>query len=93
MSELKIIWHNDGHHNKDSVRVTVRRQGCDELVAAGTPDFIVGIGSDFGSARADFDKKLSEYIAELTKFRNEIVNSSRAYTEAVEVKLWHSVPY
>ena len=48
-----------------------------------SPMDVVGTGSDFGSARENFAEQLTEYIEELIKFRDEVVETKRAYEEAV----------
>lgn len=84
MNEMKLIWHNDGKHDGDSHRVSVRENLGDYLCDVCSPTDIVGTGSDFGSARERFAEMLDEYIAALIKFRDEVVETSRAYYEAVE---------
>ena len=85
MSQLKLIWYNDGKHNSNSVTVSVR-EFFDETPSnpISTAD-IVGIGSYFGSALEDFEEQLNEHIDALIKFRNEVVSTKRAYNEAVMV--------
>lgn len=83
MDELKLIWNNDGKHNANSCRVSVRRAVSDFLCNTFSPMDVVGTGSDFGSARENFAEQLTEYIEELIKFRDEVVETKRAYEEAI----------
>ena len=84
MSELKLTWSNDNKHEWDSCRVSIREDlGSGLLSYVCSPTDIVGIGSDFGSAREDLEEKLSDYIAVLTKFKDEVVGTKRAYEEAI----------
>lgn len=84
MDRLKLIWNNDGKHKSSSVTVSAREAvpyGLSDIIS---PTDIKGTGSCFGSALEDFSEQLAEYIEELEKFRREVVETSRAYTEAVE---------
>lgn len=84
MNQLKVIWNNDGKHNSGSVTVSARESvgyGLSDIIS---PTDIKGTGSCFGSALEDFSEQLAEYIEELQKFRHEVVETSRAYTEAIE---------
>lgn len=91
MSQLKVIWNNDGKHKLNSVSVSVREGVSYGLSDVISPTDIKGVGSDFGSALGDFTKQLDDYIAELCEFRNEIVRTKKAYFEAIEVD-WSGNP-
>ena len=84
MNQFKVIWNNDGKHNSNSVTVSAREAISCGLTDIISPTDIKGAGSCFGSALEDFSEQLSEYIEELQKFRSEVVETSRAYTEAIE---------
>lgn len=84
MSELKLTWSNDNKHEWSSCRVSIREDlGSGLLAYVCSPTDIVGTGSDFGSAREDLEEKLADYIAALTKFKDEVVGTKRAYEEAI----------
>lgn len=86
MSRLVLTYHDTGKRNSNSFVVSVR--GVDHW---GTSDVLsptqatTGTGSNYGEALQDFVRNLDEYISTLTKFRDEIAKTSRAYYEAVEV--------
>ena len=85
MSTLKLIWNNNGKHMYNSVTVSTRYDVSYGLSDVISPTDIKGTGSDFGSDLSDFAKQLDEYIAELCKFKNEVVRTKKAYFEAIEV--------
>lgn len=91
MSELKLIWNDNGKHKYNSVTVSAREAVSYGLSDIISPTDIKGVGSDFGSALSDFDKQLDEYIVELCKFQNEVVRTKKAYFEAIEVD-WSGNP-
>lgn len=85
MEQLKLIWHDNGKHNSTSSSVSVREFTDIGVFDVISPTDIVGTGSYYGAALEDFADQLNNYIANLEKFRDEIVNSERAYKEAVRV--------
>lgn len=85
MKQLKPIWNDNGKHNSSSSTVSVREFTDYGVFDVISPTDIVGVGSHYGEALEDFINQFNEYIADLEKFRDEILNSKKAYTEAVEV--------
>ena len=84
MEQLKLVWNNNGKHNSSSFTVSVRELTDFGMSVVISPTDIVGAGSCYGTAKEDFARQLNDYISSLVKFRDEIVNTTRAYTEAVE---------
>ena len=85
MKELKLIWQDNGKHNATSSVVSVREFTDYSVYDVLSPTDIVGTGSCYGDALADFADQLNEYIGRLQKFRDEVVLTTKAYTEVVEV--------
>ena len=85
MGRLVPTYHDDGKHNYNSFVVTIREVdhfGTNDVIS---PTQIIGTGSSYGDALHDFVRNLDEYISKITQFRDEVLKTSRAYTEAVEV--------
>ena len=85
MEQLKLIWNDNGKHNSSSFTVSVRNFTDYGVFDAISPTDIVGSGSHYGEALEDYINQFNEYIVNLEKFRDEFLNSTKAYTEAVEV--------
>lgn len=83
MGQLKLVWNNNGKHKSNSVMVSVRELTDFGMFDVISPTDIVGVGGCYGTAEEDFASKLDEYISSLVKFRDEVVKTKRAYTEAV----------
>lgn len=84
MGELKLIWNNNGKHKSNSCTVSVRECVGEYLCSINSPGEIVGTGSDFSRAKENFSEQLTDYINRLTKFRDQVVETKRAYFEAIE---------
>lgn len=84
MERLKLVWNNNGKHQSNSVTVSVREHTDFGMFNVISPTDIVGAGSCYGTAKQDFARQLDDYISSLIKFRDEVVNTEKAYTEAVE---------
>ena len=82
---LKLVWRDDGKHSMRSKTVSISEACSIGLIPVNSPSDLYGSGSCFGTALSDFAKRLDEYISCLSRFRDEVVNTKRAYTEAVEV--------
>lgn len=88
--ELKITSRYFGGNSKN-----VNERGCivtvkampqtGELLQAPSPSSFTGTGGCFGSAREDYIKKFDAYLEALTAFRNQVLYTSRAYTEVITV--------
>lgn len=91
MKQLKVIWNDNGKHNSTSVTVSVRAFSDCCVFYVDSPTDIIGAGSNYGEALEDFIKGFDEYIDDLIRFRDEILNTKRAYTEAIEVD-WRGKP-
>lgn len=85
MRQLKLVWYDSGKKNSTAITVSVKEAVSFGLSDVISPTDISGSGSCYGNALQDFASQLDEYIEELCKFRDEIVNTSKAYTEAIEV--------
>ena len=85
MEQIKIIWYDNGKHNSSSSRVSVREFTDYGVFDVISPTDIVGTGSCYGDALKDFTKQFDEYIARLQKFRDEVILTTKAYTDTVEV--------
>lgn len=85
MEQLKFIWHDNGKHKSNSSRVSIRELTDYGIFDVVSPTDIVGTGSCYSEALEDFNKQLEDYISSLIKFKTEIANSTKAYTEVVEV--------
>lgn len=85
MEQIKFIWHDNGKHKSNSSRVSIREFTYYGVFDVISPTDIVGTGSCYGEALADFVEQFEAYINSLVKFKNEIAGSTRAYEEVVEV--------
>lgn len=85
MEELKLTYHNNGKHKCNSFTVSVRVHSNFGMSDVISPTDLVGTGSCYGAALEDFANELNDYIAILERFRDEVVKTTRAYREAVEV--------
>lgn len=84
MDALKLTVYYTG--KMQACEVSAADQESPELLLdIPSPSDIAGVGGCFGEALEDFAEQLDDYIAKLVGFRNEIVRTSRAYTEAVKV--------
>lgn len=72
--------------------VSVRDQAPQGLEKLGSPSDIIGTGGCYGTALEDFIAQFDEYLDELKSFRDEVLESKRAYLDAVIVKDSLSTP-
>lgn len=91
MKKLRPVWSDDGKHKVGSVIVSVREFTSYGTFDVTSPSEIGGTGSNYGAALEDFINQFDEYIAELQYFRDKILTTERAFTEAVEVD-WSGKP-
>ena len=85
MGRIVPTYYDSGRKTIGSVLVTVRELDHFGTHDVTSPTKVIGTGSDYGSALRNFVTNLDEYISILTKFRDEILKTSRAYKEAIEV--------
>ncbi len=86
MGRLVLTYHDTGKRNSNSFVVAIRtidHCGTSEVISPTQAAF--GTGSCYGDALKDCIQSLDEYISTLSKFRDEIANTDRAYKEAIEV--------
>lgn len=83
MGQFKLVWNNNGKQKSNSVSVSIRELTDFGMFDVISPTDIVGVGGCYGTAEDDFARQLDDYISSLVKFRDEVVNTERAFTEAV----------
>lgn len=85
MGQFKLVWNNNGKHKSNSVTVSVRELTDFGMFDVISPTDIIGVGGCYQTAEEDFASQLNDYISALVKFRDEVVNTERAFSEAVKV--------
>lgn len=83
--KLVPTWYDDGKHKGNSSVVTVRSIKECGLAAVPSPTDIIGTGCCYGDALEDYIEQFDDYLETLRKFREEVLDTKRAYDEAISV--------
>lgn len=82
--ELRIASHYPASCGESFCIVTTKAMASTgKLIPLLSPSSFIGIGSCYGEAREDYIKKFDTYLKSLIEFRDKVLCSPRAYTEAV----------
>lgn len=65
--------------------VSIKEVNSLSLAKIVSPSDMSGVGGCYGEALADYTAQLDKYLERLIQFRNRVLNSERAYKEAVHV--------
>lgn len=85
MKNLKVVVHYDGTPGRGAkCTVSVKQLQRDVLHDIPSPSKLKGHGGCFGDALNDYIAQMDKYLAELKTFRNNYLNTSQPYSEAIE---------
>lgn len=85
MNMFKLTLHDTGRHNSSSSVVSVRILESWGMSDVLSPSDIVGTGDCYRAALEDFIDQFEKYIESLQRFKEEVLDTKRAYEDVVSV--------